>query len=110
MKGTNLGELEEILLLTVAALSPKAYGFSVKENVEERTGRYANLSAIHACLYRLEKKGFLESEFGEATKKRGGKRKKYFELTPSGMDAIVEAKRVRSTLWDEISLSVIKAT
>ena len=108
MKGTNLGELEEILLLTVAALSPKAYGFSVKENVEERTGRYANLSAIHACLYRLEKKGYLKSEFGEATKKRGGKRKKYFELTSPGMEAIVEAKRVRSTLWDEISLSVIR--
>jgi len=110
MKGTNLGELEEVVLLIVAALSPKAYGFAVKENLDERTGRYANLSAIHACLYRLEKKGFLESEFGEATKKRGGKSKKYFSLTSEGMAAIVEAKKIRNNLWDEISLSVIKAT
>lgn len=110
MKGTNLGELEEILLLTVAALTPEAYGFAVKENLENRVGRYANLSAIHACLYRLEKKGFLKSEFGEATKKRGGKKKKYFELTALGTDAIIEAKRVRNSLWDDISLAAVKTS
>ncbi len=110
MKGTNIGEFEEILLLTVAALSPEAYGFSVKEDVEKRVGRYANLSAIHSCLYRLERKGYLKSRFGEATKRRGGKRKKYFELTAEGMAAIVEAKRVRNSLWDEISLSAIKSS
>ena len=107
MKGTNLGELEEILLLTIAAMGENTYGYAIKENIEERTGREnMNLSAVHACLYRLEKKGFLTSEFGGATKKRGGKRKKYFRLSGDGKDAILEARRIRTSLWDEISMGV----
>jgi len=107
MKGTNLGELEEILLLTITAMGKNTYGYAIKENIEKRTGRKnMNLSAVHACLYRLEKKGFLQSEFGEATKKRGGKKKKLFTVTAEGKAAILEAKRIRTSLWDEISVGV----
>ncbi len=67
-----------MVLLTVAMLEDEGYGISVKQQVELRTKRTINLSAIHSTLYRLEKKGFLNSRLGEATKVRGGKRKTYF--------------------------------
>ncbi len=102
MKGTYLGEFEEIVLLTVGVLYDEAYGPSIKKEVEERTGRKVNLSAIHATLNRLDEKGFLSSRLGEATAKRGGKRKKYFAVTKLGVKALEEAKNLRDSLWVSI--------
>ena len=99
MKGTYLGEFEEVVLLTVGVLGQDAYGNSVKHEVEERTKRTLNLSAIHSALYRLERKGFLESELGEATKQRGGKRKKYFKVTSYGQRSLSETRDLREGLW-----------
>lgn len=102
MKGTYLGEFEEVVLLTVAMLGDLAYGITVKEEVETRTNREINLSAVHATLYRLEKKGFLNSELGEATKLRGGKRKRIFNITPYGVKSLKEAKSLREGIWSSI--------
>ena len=88
MKGTYLGEFEEVVLLTVAMLEDQGYGITVKQEVEQRTNRPVNLSAVHATLYRLEKKGFLNSKLGEATKVRGGKRKRIFQITPFCYDVL----------------------
>lgn len=106
MKGTYLGEFEEIVLLTVGVLASEAYGLSVKYEVEKRSERKVNLSAIHSALYRLERKGFLRSELGEATQRRGGKRKKYFYVTSMGMKSLHEVKDLRSNLWASLSKAV----
>lgn len=108
MKGTSLGEFEEIVLLTVGVLYDEAYGLSIKKEVEERARRKVNLSAIHAALYRLEEKGFLKSRMGEATKARGGKRKKYFNLTSFGIQALEQANSLRQNLWSAIPEIVLK--
>ena len=108
MKGTYLGEFEEVVLLTVAMLEEKGYGISVKQEVEKRTDRTVNLSAIHATLYRLEKKGFLNSKLGEATKVRGGKRKRIFHITPFGVKGLKEAKFLREAIWNEIPAHVLQ--
>ena len=107
MRGTNIGEFEEIILLAVASLSPGAYGFAIMEQLENATSRNLSLTSLHASLNRLQTKGFLTSEFGEPTKVRGGKRKKYFELTPSGVEAIKKAREIRSGFWDNISLAAL---
>ncbi len=102
MKGTYLGEFEELVLLTVASLYKEAYGVGIKKSLHEQVGRKVTLSTVHAALHRLEKKGFLRSQFGEATKVRGGKRKKYFTLTAAGTEALQTARIVRNKLWDSI--------
>ena len=107
MTRASIGELEEILLLVIASLVPEAYGFAIKSLIQDRANRDINLSAVHAALYRLEKKGLIKSQFGETTGKRGGKKKKYFELTAAGVVAIRESREIRNDLWSSIVPSVL---
>jgi len=108
MKGTNLGEFQELILLTIGSLHPEAYGVSIKEEILNQTGRDVTLSTIHAALVRLEEKGYVKSEFGEATNMRGGKRKKYFIITSSGVKMLAEAKEQRESLWNSLPDVVFK--
>ncbi len=110
MKGTYLGEFEELILLTVASLPNEAYAVAVKSDVEHNANKKVNISAVHSALYRLENKGFLSSSFGGATQKRGGKQKRYFQVTSAGFAALQESKNVREQLWSVIpQLSFSKA-
>ncbi len=102
MKGTNLGEFEELVLLTVASLGTDAYAVSVKSYIADCANRVVNISAIHSSLYRLEDKGYLSSEFGGSTNKRGGKQKRYFRITSAGLAALQQSKDLKQQLWKTI--------
>ncbi|GHE63798.1 PadR family transcriptional regulator [Roseivirga thermotolerans] len=103
MKGTYLGEFEELVLLTVGALYPEAYGVAVMDEIKKETGRTVNISAIHSALRRLDDKGFVKSKMGGATNERGGRRKRYFELTSQGKKALDEAQSLRLKLYNRIT-------
>ena len=102
MKNLHLGEFEEIVLLTVAVLHGEAYGVSIRKDMETRLSRNVSVGAMQTALRRMEQKGFLTSDFGEATKQRGGKRKRYFTVTSYGKKALQSAKDTRLQLWDAI--------
>ena len=102
MKGTNLGELEELILLTVGILYKKAYGVAVMDEIEKQTGRNLNISAVHAVLQRLEDKGLVKSEMSEPTGERGGRRKRIFLLTASGKRSLEEVNELRNQLFNQI--------
>ena len=109
MKGNNLGEFEELILLTVASLENDAYAVVVKQELEKRANRKTNISAIHSSLYRLEDKGYLSSSFGGATQKRGGKKKRYFQVTNAGFAVLKEAKELKENFYKTIpQLAFIK--
>lgn len=108
MKGTNLGEFEEIVLLTIAALVNDAYSVSICDELEKNIGRPAKLGVVHAVLNRLEDKGYVKSKLGEATKTRGGKRKRYYMVTNGGKTALIKAREVRDQLWDRIPELALK--
>ncbi len=98
----RLGEFEEIVMLTVAILFGEAYGIAIADEIENRLGRKVSMGALQTVLRRLEKKGYLTSEFGEATQVRGGKRKRYFTVTHFGRQALEEMKEERLGLWNAI--------
>lgn len=102
MKGTNLGEFEELVLLTIAALMSEAYSVAICDELEKNTGRTAKLGVVHAVLNRLEEKELVKSKLGEATSTRGGKRKRYYTVTNTGKVALLRAKEVRDNLWSMI--------
>ncbi|MFY0651003.1 MAG: PadR family transcriptional regulator [Cyclobacteriaceae bacterium] len=102
MKGNYLGEFEEVILLTVGILEEEAYTVKLQEALLENSNRKATLSAIHTVLHRMEKKGFLESQFGEASPERGGKRKRVFRLTQLGQNILVRTRDARQSLWSKM--------
>lgn len=102
MGKNTIGEFEEIVMLTVAVLSKEAYGIAIKKDIEERSKRSVSLGAMRTALKRLEKKGFLKSAFGEVTAVRGGKRKRYFQVTPYGKKVLEEVMQTRKQLWEAI--------
>ena len=102
MSKHHLGEFEEIVLLTVAILDGKAYGIAIIDEMESRLNRKVSIGSLQTVLRRLEKKGYLNSEFGEATQARGGKRKRYFKVTNFGMQVLQETKEQRINLWNAL--------
>lgn len=102
MKGNYLGELEELILLTVGVLYPEAYAVAVMDEIEKQAKRSMNISAVHAVLTRLEEKGFLTSKMGDPTQERGGRRKRIFLLTASGKRALEVANELRNQLYSQI--------
>ncbi len=102
MSRYQLGEFEEVVMLTVAILYGDAYGIAIIDEMENRLGRKVSIGSLQTVLRRLEDKGLLQSEFGEATKIRGGKRKRFFTVTSLGKKMLENAKDQRLSLWDAI--------
>jgi len=105
MKKTKLGEFEELVLLAVIVLGTDAYGVQIKKELEKRMEEKLSVGSIQSALKRMEEKGFLQSEFGEATGKRGGKRKRIYEATPHAHQTLKEIKEIREGFWANISLA-----
>ncbi len=102
MKGTNLGELEELIMLTVAMLFDDAYGVAIQNTIKEKSGRSISISTVHAVLYRLSDKGYVTSRYDGATAERGGRRKHLFRVTVAGQKALSQARSLRNDMWDAI--------
>lgn len=102
MKKYQLGEFEEIVILTVGVLYGQAYGVSIKKEIESRLSRKVSMGALHSALTRLEDKGYLKSHDGEATEERAGRPKKYFHITALGKRAMQYTRNTRNDLWKDI--------
>ncbi|OEK04574.1 PadR family transcriptional regulator [Roseivirga misakiensis] len=102
MRRSDLGEFEELVLLSVAVLTPSAYSVAVAEHLELQTGKTITTGAVHSALQRLEKKGYLESAMGEASKARGGRRKRLFTVTMLGSKMLHSVKDIRDNLWSSM--------
>ena len=89
-------------MLTVAILDEEAYGVTVTQEIEQKTGRSVGFSTVHTTLQRLEEKGYLSSHMGGATAERGGRRKRFFAVTAAGRKALQEVKQVREELWSSL--------
>lgn len=96
---SDLGALEELALLAVCILGDDAYGAEVQREIEDQSGRTVSLGAVHKSLYRLEEQGLLNSGMGGATAERGGRRKRIFSVTGSGMRALQTVRDTRHRMW-----------
>ncbi len=102
MKGTYLGEFEEVVLLAVAIRSGDAYGAAIVTEIEQQMNRSVNLGAVHSALNRLGEKGLVRSELGGVTAERGGRRKRLYSVTAAGRRALQEVRQVRNQMWEAI--------
>lgn len=92
-----LGELEQLVLLATQRLPDAAYAVSIRDEIEARTGIALGRSTIYVTLDRLDRKGYVESWFGEPTPERGGKACRFFRVSAAGQRALdVAARAIRS--------------
>ncbi len=107
MKQLQLGEFEEIVLLTVGILHGNAYGVTIRDEIENRLGRVVSIGALQTTLRRLEKKGLLESNHGESDKSRGGRPKLFFTMTSLGKRSLDNVKETRDHLWSALPQTIV---
>lgn len=94
-----LGEFEELILTIVGIIGEEAYGNLIVQTIKKELDREVSLSAVHITLYRLEDKGLVKSSFGGATATRGGRRKRFFQMSNTGRNYIKEMQVQRNKLW-----------
>ncbi len=99
MKGTHLGEFQEIVMLSILILEENAYGVTIQEEIDRRMKRKTSRGALQTALTRLEEKGFITSSYGEPTAERGGRRKRYYQVSNKGLETLKEAKDLRQDMW-----------
>ncbi|MGH7540395.1 MAG: PadR family transcriptional regulator [Gemmatimonadota bacterium] len=85
-----LGTFEQLVLFSVLQLEGEAYGVSIREIIEERTGRTVSIGAIYTTLGRLEERGLVRSRT-EEPQGRTGRPRKYYRLSPEGARALRES-------------------
>lgn len=102
LKRSFLGELELVVLLAVARLDEEAYGVPIARELQDQTGREVALGSMYAALDRLERKGYVTSTLGEPTPERGGRAKRYFRITSTGLEALKLTRRNLTRLWTGI--------
>ena len=100
----QLSRIEEIILLAVLQLGADAYGVTIRNRLEELTGRSHSVGAIYIPLDRLAARGFLSVRQGNPTRERGGRRKRYYRVTPDGLQALRAAKRQHDAIWEQTHL------
>lgn len=102
MKGSSLGEFEELVLLAVGILFDDAYGLAILDELQKQTGREIMISSVHKSLVRLEEKGYVKSRMGGSTATRGGREKRLYKLTPAGTAVLAQMRELRNNMWKQI--------
>lgn len=95
----NLGEFEQVVLLAVLRLGEHAYAIPLREEIEQRTGQSVARGALYTALERLEGKHCLRSRMSDPLPERGGRSRRYFAVTATGMAAIRASRSNLLKMW-----------
>lgn len=97
-----LGELQQMVMLAVVRLGREAYGPAVQDELRRVVNRQLAVPTVYNTLVRLEDQGLVASTEAPAAGGRGGRARRVFRLTPSGWDALSEARTSMDRLWDGV--------
>ena len=97
-----LSRADELVLLTIWRLAENAYGVPIRKHIIEMTKTDWSVGAIYDSLDRLTLWGYLDSHQSDPTPERGGKRKRYFSVTKSGLKALTDLRKVQNSMWDDL--------
>ena len=92
MTFTRTSNLETLIL--AALETSELYGLSIIERVKETTGQSLSLGGLYTTLHRMEQKGFVASRWGESTEVRQGARRRYYQITALGQQALTETRQM----------------
>jgi PadR family transcriptional regulator PadR len=104
-KGESLGEFEHLVLLALVRLGKEAYGLAVRQEIARRAERQVSIGAVYSTLDRLELKGLVRSSESSPTEARGGRRRRFFEVTAEGQGALQRTHRSLLRMTQGLGLS-----
>lgn len=104
MAREGLGEFEQTVMLAIIHVTRdlsknEVYGVPIVDEIERRTGRAVARAAVYITLRRLEDKGLVGSWMSEPTAERGGKSRRFVEVTAAGVRALKESREFLNTMW-----------
>src|SRR5229473_5970652 len=99
-----LGEFEHLIVLALLRLEDRAYGVTVRQEIELRTKREVSIGAVYATLDRLEAKGYVSSRLGDPTPERGGRSKRFFRVSAKGVAAVNRTHRALRSMTEGLRL------
>ena len=96
------GTLDVLVLRTLDARG-STHGYQIARTIKERSGDVLQVEegALYPALHRLERKGWIRSEWGRSENRR---RAKFYELTAAGRRALER----EVTAWDRYASAVGK--
>jgi len=97
--GGRLGEFELMVMLAVLHRTDDAYGVTIADELEARSGRATSRGALYVTLKRLEEKGYLTSTLARQDAERGGRRRRYYAATPDGVRVVSDAREAMRRMW-----------
>ena len=102
MNKLNFSTHEEFILLAIALLQPEAYALAIKKELAQSFRIKLALATVHTILYRLDRKGYLNSKMGGQDERRGGRSKRLYSLSKSGADIILALREARESAWSRL--------
>lgn len=104
MAAISLGEFEQVVLLAILRLRDEAYGVSIRKEITVRTDREPSPGALYTTLDRLEERGLVTAQLGDPTPQRGGRAKRFFKVSPEGVEAVARVQRGYQRLLEGVIL------
>ncbi len=104
---TSLGDFEKMILFALYRLGSDAYGVTIRGEIKDRTGREVSIGSVYTALHRMEKRGLVTARMGESTPERGGRRKKYYRITPVGADTLSASYEALRRMADGVALDLL---
>ncbi len=104
-----VGEFEQMVLLAILRLGDQAYAVPIREEIERRANRSVARGALYTTLERLEAKGFLTSRMSDPSPVRGGRSRRYFDVSAAGVCSVQQSKEAMVSLWEGLD-SVLEKT
>ncbi|MEM9327836.1 MAG: PadR family transcriptional regulator [Bacteroidota bacterium] len=98
----SIGSLEEIVLM-ILLNNERSNSVDIAKAYEGALSKSISIPAIHVVLKRMEAKGWVQSEFGQPTAERGGRRKRVYWATASAYRMLSELNAVKAKLWRGVS-------
>jgi len=110
MQRQLLTDFELMILLATLRVGDESYGMRIAQEIQRITGRAALMGAVYATLDRLERNGLVTSTIGDPTPQRGGRAKRFFEVTPRGVRAVKQTREALIALWTDVPQLKVRRT
>ena len=99
-RSDTITPIELAALLAVLRLGKDAYGMTIRDEIEARTGKQVSVTAVYGALERLEQRGWVSSWLSDPLPERGGRARRHYKLLAAGEAGLRTELETHRRLWE----------